>query len=94
MNAASIFGDPKAKVGATRGKSVQASVWSRGRNATVALAVSATNGLVFHSAMFGGMNRQRFSELLAQTRENLDPEEDVIFIYDGAPAHNEETAAS
>ena len=63
----------------------------RGRNATVALAVSATNGLVFHSAMFGGMNRQCFSELLAQTRENLDPEEIVIFIYDGTPAHNSPT---
>ena len=63
----------------------------RGRNVTVRLAVSATNGLVFHSAMIGGMNRQRFSELLAQTRENLDPEEDVIFIYDEAPAHNNPT---
>ena len=38
--------------------------------------------------MIGGMNRQRFSELLTQTRENLDPEEDLVFIYDGTPAHN------
>ena len=45
---------------------------------TVCLAVSANAGLVFHTAFLGGMN----------TRLNVDPEKDVIFIYDGAPAHN------
>ena len=60
----------------------------RGRNVTVTMAISPTNGLVFHSAVIGGMNAQRFDDFLAQTRLNLDPDEHVIFIYDGAPAHN------
>ena len=54
---------------------------------TVALAVSSVNGLVFHSAYIGGMNAPRFNDFLAQTRQNLDPGEEIIFIYDGAPAH-------
>ena len=49
---------------------------------TVALAISPTSGLVFHSAILGGMNGRRFDDLLAQTRLNLDPDEHVIFIYD------------
>ena len=52
------------------------------------MAISPTNGLVFHSAFIGGMNAQRFDDFLAQTRLKLDPDEHVIFIYDGAPAHN------
>ena len=59
----------------------------RGRNVTVALAVSPVNGLVFHSAYIGGMNAPCFNDFLAQTRQNLDPDEEVIFIHDGAPAH-------
>ena len=59
----------------------------RGRNVTVALAISPTSGLVFHSAILGGMNGRRFDDFLAQTRLNLDPDEHVIFIYDDAPAH-------
>ena len=59
----------------------------RGRNVTVALAVPPVNGLVFHSAYIGGMNAPRFNAFLAQTSPNLDPDEKVIFIYDGAPAH-------
>ena len=54
---------------------------------TVALEVSPVNGLVFHSAYVGGMNARRFNDFLVQTRQNLDPDEEVIFIYDGAPAH-------
>ena len=54
---------------------------------TVALAVLPVNGLVFHSSYIGGMNAPRFNAFLAQTRQNLDPDEKVIFIYDGAPAH-------
>ncbi|XP_015772449.1 PREDICTED: uncharacterized protein LOC107350720 [Acropora digitifera] len=46
------------------------------------------NGLLFHSAVIGGMNAQRLDGFLAQTRLNLDPDEHIIFIYDGAPAHN------
>ena len=45
----------------------------RGRNVTVALAVSTVNGLVFHSAYISGMNARRFNDFLAQTRQNLDP---------------------
>ena len=60
----------------------------RGRNVTVALAISPTNGLVFHSAFLGGMTGQRFNDFLTQARLNLDPNELVIFTYDGAPAHN------
>ncbi|XP_074621965.1 uncharacterized protein LOC141880363 [Acropora palmata] len=58
------------------------------RNVTVALAISPTNGLVFHSAFLGGMTGQRFNDFLTQARLNLDPNEHEIFIYDGAPAHN------
>ena len=54
---------------------------------TVALAISPINGLVFHSAIIGGVNAERFSEFSAQARLNLDPNEHVVFIYDGAPAH-------
>ena len=34
------------------------------------------------------MNARRFDDFLAQTRLDLDPDEHVIFFYDGAPAHN------
>ena len=54
---------------------------------TVALAISPTSGLVFHSAILGGMNGRRFDDFLAQTRLNLNPDEQVIFIFDSAPAH-------
>ena len=61
----------------------------RGRNLTVALAISATAGLVFHSVIIGGMNSQKFADFLTQIRLYLDPDEQVVFIYDGAPAlHN------
>ena len=56
----------------------------RGLNATVCLAISRINGLVFHSAYLGGMNAVRFSDFLVQARLNLDPDETVIFIDDGA----------
>ena len=60
----------------------------RGRNVTVTMVISPTKGLVFHSAVIGGMNGRRFDDFLTQTRLNLDPDEHVILIYDGAPAHN------
>ena len=44
----------------------------RGRNVTVALAVSPVNGLVSHSTYIGGMNAPRFNDFLAQTRQHLD----------------------
>ena len=42
---------------------------------------------MFHSALFRGINERRFDDFLAQTWLNLDPDEHVVFIYDGAPAH-------
>ena len=53
----------------------------------MALAVSPVNSLVLHSAGIGGMNAPCFNDLLARTRQNLAPNEGVIFIYDSAPAH-------
>ena len=50
------------------------------------MAVSPTNGLVHHSAHVGGMNGPCFNDFLAETRENIDPEDDVVFVYDNAPA--------
>ena len=63
----------------------------RGRNLTVTMAISPINGLVFSSAAVGGMNAERFNNFLAQARTNLDPDESVIFVYDGAPAHKNPT---
>ena len=63
----------------------------RGRNLTVTMAISPINGLVFFSAFVGGMNAARFDNFLTQARTNLDPEESVIFVYDGAPAHRNPT---
>ena len=63
----------------------------RGRNLTVTMAISPINGLVFSSATVGGMNAERFNNFLAQARTNLDPDEPVIFVYDGAPAHRNPT---
>ena len=60
----------------------------RGRNVTVIMVISPTSGLVFHCAVILEMNARRFDDFLTQTRLNLDPDEHVIFIYNGAPAHN------
>ena len=60
----------------------------QGRNVTVALAISPTNGLAFHSSFHGGMSGQTFNDFLTQARLNLDPNERVISIYDGAPVHH------
>ena len=53
------------------------------RDVTVALAVSPFYSLVFHSAYIGGMNAPLCNDFLAQTRQNLDPDEEVILFYDG-----------
>ena len=34
------------------------------------------------------MNAQKFADFLTQTRLHLDPDEQVVFIYDCAPAHH------
>ena len=59
----------------------------RGRNVTVCMAVSPNHGLVHHTAIIGGMNAERFNDFLHDARLNLNPDDQVIFIYDGAPAH-------
>ena len=51
------------------------------------MAILPINGLVFSSAAAGGMNVACFDNFLAQARTNLDANEEVIFAYDGAPAH-------
>ena len=72
-----------------RGTGLQTGLWSARKKCNCHNGhFTHTNGLVFHSACIGGMNAQRFDDFLAQTRLNLDPDEHVIFIYDGAPAHN------
>ena len=63
----------------------------RGWAVTVALAVSPVNGMMFHSAYIGEMNAPRLNHFAAQTRQNLYPDEKVIFIYDGARVHRANT---
>ena len=55
------------------------------------MGISPINGLVFSSAFVGGMNAVRFDNFLTQARTNLDSEESVIFVYDGAPAQQNPT---
>ena len=55
------------------------------------MAISSISGLVFSSAFVGGMNAAPFDNFLTQARTNLDPEESVIFVFDGAPAHRNPT---
>ena len=55
------------------------------------MAISPINKLVFSSAAVGGMNAERFNNFLAQARMNLDPDKSVIFVYDGALAHENPT---
>ena len=40
-----------------------------------------------HCHYRGGMNAERFNDFLRDARLNLNPDDQVIFIYDGAPAH-------
>jgi len=42
----------------------------RGGNVSVALGISLTNGLVFHSAFLGGMTGHRFNDFLTQARQD------------------------
>ena len=52
----------------------------RGQNISVALAISGNAGLAFHTAFLGGINSERFADLLTQTRGNLDSDEVVVSI--------------
>ena len=45
-------------------------------------SIAPVNSLVIHSACIGGMIAPRFNDFLAQTRQNLDPDEEVILFYD------------
>ena len=58
------------------------------------MAISLISGLVFSSAAVGGMNAARFDNFLAQVRRNLDLEEGVIFVFDGAPARRNPVIAT
>ena len=61
---------------------------TRGRNFTMTLAVSATNGLIHHDLISGGMNGERFKEFLQEVVEHF-PDDGVekVLIFDNAPAH-------
>ena len=37
------------------------------------------------------MNAPRFNALLAKMRQNLDPDDEIILIYNGVPAHRKPT---
>ena len=49
--------------------------------------MSPTVGLVHYTVQIGGMNARFFNEFLVQAQRQLNPEELVYMIYDGAPAH-------
>ena len=66
----------------------------RARNLTVTIAISLINGLVFSSGLVEEMNAARFDNLLTQASTNLNPEESVIFVYDGAPAYRDPSVPS
>ena len=50
-------------------------VGQRGRNVTICLAISPTAGLIHHTTMQGGMNRDRFNEFLVQVSARLNEHE-------------------
>ena len=58
-----------------------------GTYVTITMALSPLNGLVPHTEQICGMNARLFNDFSAQARQNLNPDDLVIFIYDGAPAH-------
>ena len=84
-NAATTFGRPEVTV--ERGRQRGRNGGQRVINLTVTMKISPINGLVFSSAAVGGMNSAHFDNFLAQARTSLDIKEEVIFAYDGVPAH-------
>ena len=58
------------------------------------MAISPINGFVSSSAFVSGMKPERFDNFLTQARTYLDPEESLIFVYDGAPARGNPTVAA
>ena len=59
----------------------------RGRNVTICLAVSPTNGLVYHTAQIGGMNREVFNAFLMEVGRRLNQDERTFLIFDNTPTH-------
>ena len=59
----------------------------RGRNVTICLALSPTNGLVYHTARSGGMNRQLFNDFLGEVGRRVNPDNQTFLVFDNAPAH-------
>ena len=57
----------------------------RGRNVTICLAVSPTNGLVYHTARIG--NRQLFNDFLEEVGRRVNRDSPTFLIFDNAPAH-------
>ena len=56
----------------------------RGRNVTICLAVSPTNGLVHHTARIGGMNRQLFNDFLGEVGRRVNPGNQTFLVFDNA----------
>ena len=53
----------------------------RGRNVTICLAISPTNGLVYHTAQIGGMNREGFNAFLMEVGRRLNQDEQTFLIF-------------
>ena len=54
---------------------------------TICLAVSPTNGLVYHTARIGGMNRQLFNDFLGEVGRRINPNNQTFLVFENAPAH-------
>ena len=73
--------------GESWGTCLSSSSGQRGRNVTICLAVSPTNGLVYHTARIGGMNRQLFNDFLGEFGRRVNPDNQTFLVFDNAPAH-------
>lgn len=58
----------------------------RGKNMTALLAVSPKHGLVHNTIIEGGMTKELFADFLSEISALLQ-EEDIVVIFDNAPAH-------
>ena len=54
----------------------------RGRNVMICLTISPTNGLVYHTAQIGGMNREGFNAFLVEVGRRLNQDEQTFLIFD------------
>ena len=46
-----------------------------------------TNGLVYHTARIGGVNRQLFNDFLGEVGRRVNPDQQTFLVFDNAPAH-------